>query len=39
MDHNFYDLIVARLARRLRVSVATARAICELAGIGGAVRQ
>lgn len=38
MDHFYFDMIVARLARRLRVSVATARAICELAGLGQAVR-
>lgn len=37
MDHFYFDMIVARLARRLRVSVATARTICELAGIGGRV--
>lgn len=33
------ELIVARIARRCRISLAAARVIAELAGIGGAVCQ
>ncbi len=39
MHHYNFDLVVARIARRCRISLAAARLVVELAGIGQAVRQ
>jgi hypothetical protein len=38
MENLYLDIVVARIARRARISLAAARVIAELAGIGRRVR-